>query len=166
MKIVRDAAVNAIDTVAKIANCIARLSIPMNPAKAAASAPMPNQNSTKPVVKISATMSIAPRMHQRIQIQSLIVDSALRQILQHEPRIRRTLREPAHEVRIPVFPIRNIDSYIETIARELSLKITPHAVEHLKLELLFSDSLAARKVDRRINHLRIVCRDAVVNAAS
>src|SRR5678816_477548 len=113
MKMVREAAVNAIDTPAKIKNCIARLSIPINPAKAAASAPIPNHNSTKPVVKISATMSIAPRMHQRTQIQS-IVDSALRQILQHEPHIRRTLSEPAHKVRIPVFPVRNIDCLLYT----------------------------------------------------
>src|SRR5215211_4348087 len=127
---VREAAVNPMDTTPTIINCIARLSMPMNPAKAAARAPMPNHNSTKPDVKISATMSIAPRMHQRTQNQSVIVDSALREILQHEPHIRRTLRQPAHEVRIPVFPIRNIDSDIEPIARELSLKITPHAVEH------------------------------------
>src|SRR5215211_4077332 len=119
---VREAAVNPIDTTAKIINCIARLSIPMKPAKAAASAPTPNQNSTKPDVKISATMSIAPRMHQRTHNHSLIVNSALRQILQHEPHIRRTLREPPHEVRIPVFPVRNIDPDIEPIARELSLQ--------------------------------------------
>src|SRR5215213_4210212 len=165
MKMVREAAVSAIDTTAKIANCIARLSIPMNPASAAASAPTPNQNSTKPDVKISATMSIAPRMHQRTQNHSLIVDSALRQILHYEPHIRRTFRQPAHEVRIPVFTIRNIDSYIETIACELSLKITPDAVKHLKLKLLFPDSLTLREIDRRVNHLRIVRRDAVVSAA-
>src|SRR5215213_2792463 len=165
MKMVREAAVNPIDTTAKIANCIARLSIPINPANAAASAPIPNQSSTKPDVKISATMSIAPRMHQRIQIQS-IVASALRQILQHEPHICRTFRKPAHEVRIPVFPIRNIYSYIETVARELSLKITPHTVKHLKLELLFPDSLARRKVYGRFDHLRIVCRNTVVDIAA
>src|SRR3569832_2670105 len=137
---VRDAAVSAIDTTAKIANCIARLSIPMNPANAAASAPMPNQSSTKPVVKISAMMSIAPKMHQRIQIQ-FIGTSALRQILQHEPHVRRPLGQPAHEVRIPVFSIRNIDPDVEPVARELSLQIAPDAVEHLKLKLFFSDSL-------------------------
>src|SRR6185503_3648929 len=140
--------------------------MPMNPAKAAASAPIPNQNSTKPDVKISATMSIAPRMHQRTQNQSVIVDSALRQILQHKPHIRRTLGQPAHEVRIPVFPVRNIDPDIEPIARELSLEIAPHAVEHLKLKLFFPDSLASREVDSRINHLRIVRRDAVIDTAA
>src|SRR5215213_7174235 len=166
MKMVREAAVNPIDTTAKIANCIARLSIPINPANAAASAPMPNQSSTKPDVKISATISIAPRMHQRTQNHSLIVNSALRQILQYEPHIRRTLSQPAHKIRIPVFPVRNIDPDIEPIARELSLKVAPHPVEHLELKLLFPDSLAPREVDSRIDHLRIVGRDPVVNAAS
>src|SRR6185295_20224927 len=132
---VREAAVSAIETTAKSANGIARLSIPRKPANAAASAPMPNQSSTKPVVKISATMSIAPRMHQSIQIQS--IDSALRQILHHEPHIRRAFREPAHEVRIPVFPIRHIDSDLVTIACELSLEVAPDTVEHLKLKLIF-----------------------------
>src|SRR5829696_2643624 len=108
----------------------------MNPAKAAASAPIPNQSSTKPDVKISATISIAPRMHQRIQNQSLILP--LREILHDEPDIRRALGQPAHEVRIPVFSVRNIDSNVVTIPGELMLKIPAYAVEHLKLELLLA----------------------------
>src|SRR5215218_9452366 len=99
MKIVRDAAVSATETTAKIKNWMTRLSMPINPANAAASAPIPNHSSTKPDVKISATISIAPRMHHRTQNQSLIL--SFREILQYEPDIRRPLREPAHEVRIP-----------------------------------------------------------------
>src|SRR6185295_18433500 len=106
--------------------------MPMNPAKAAASAPIPNQNNTKPDVKISATINIAPRTHQRTQNQSAI--STLREILQHEPHIRRALSQSAHEVRIPVFSIRNIDPYVETIPGELMLKVTADTVKHLKLK--------------------------------
>src|SRR6185295_5640875 len=138
--------------------------MPMNPAKAAASAPIPNQNSTKPDVKISATISIAPRMHQRTQNQSAI--SALREILHHEPDIRRALSQPAHEVRIPVFPIRNIDSHVEPIAGELVLKVAADAVKHLKLELLLADPFARGKFDRRIDHLRIVRGNAVISTAA
>src|SRR5215212_5015907 len=140
---------------------MARLSMPIKPANAAASAPIPNHSSTKPDVKISATMSIAPKMHHRTQNQSLIL--AFREILQHEPDIRRPLGEPAHEVRIPVFSIRNIDSQVETVARELSLQVSPHTVQHLKLVLLFRDSFTLGKVDRGVDHLRIVRRDAVIN---
>src|SRR5215208_1448922 len=158
MKIVREAAVSADETTAKIMNWMNRLSMPMNPAKAAASAPIPNQNSTKPDVKISATISIAPRMHQRTQNHSLIycfiragprksTASALRQILQHEPDIRRSFGQPAHEVRIPVFSVRNIHSHVESIPRELALKITTHTIQHLKLVLLFSDSFTRSEVD-------------------
>src|SRR5215217_3396673 len=115
-------------------------------------------------------MSIAPRMHHRTQNQSFIslffsasLWLTLREILQHEPDIRRPLGEPAHEVRIPVFSVRNIDSQVESVARELSLQITPHTVEHLKLVLLFPDTFPFSEVDRSIDHLRIVRRDAVIN---
>ena len=64
----RDAAVSAIDTIAKIKNCATRLSTPSKPANAAASAPMPNHSNTKPVEKISATIRIAPRIVQKIQM--------------------------------------------------------------------------------------------------
>src|ERR1041384_8240964 len=138
--------------------------MPMNPAKAAASAPIPNQNSTKPDVKISATISIAPRMHQRTQNQSAI--STLREILHDEPDIRRAFSQPAHEVRIPVFPVRNIDSHVEPIAGELVLKISPDAIEHLKLKLLLANPFARGKFDRRIDHLRIVRGDAMINTAA
>ena len=47
--------------------------MPTKLANAANNAPIPNQSSTNPVVKISAIMSIAPRMHQRTQNHSLIV---------------------------------------------------------------------------------------------
>ena len=48
--------------------------MPIKLAKAANNAPIPNQSSTNPDVKISATMSIAPRMHQITQNHSLIVE--------------------------------------------------------------------------------------------
>src|SRR6185436_13466745 len=64
--------------------------------------------------------------------------SALRKILHYEPDIRRPLGEPPHEVRIPVFSIRNIDSQVEAVACELVLQVAPDSVEHLKLVLLFA----------------------------
>src|SRR5215213_6845297 len=134
-----------------------RLSMPIKPANAAASAPIPNHNNTKPDVKISATMSIAPKMHHKTQNQSLML--TLREILQDEPDIRRPLGEPAHEVRIPVFSVRNIDSQVEPVACELSLEIAPHTIKHLKLVLLFPDTFTLREVDCRVDHLRIVRRD-------
>jgi len=72
MKIVRDAAVRPIETNAKIRNWTTRLLIPINPANAAASAPTPNHSSTKPDVKISATINIAASTLHNTQNQSLI----------------------------------------------------------------------------------------------
>src|SRR5690349_24316195 len=122
---VRDAAVKPIDTKAKIRNWTARLSIPTRPASAAASAPTPNHSSTKPDVKISATISIAPRMlhntHNQLGISVSVPGSAFEDVLHHEPNVRRTFCEPPHEVRIPVFPVRHIDSYVEAITRKLAL---------------------------------------------
>lgn len=75
--IVRDITVSEIDTTANAANCHPTPS-PTKAAKAAANAPRPNQNSTKPSVKISAiisptattshnihaTLSIRPNIHE------------------------------------------------------------------------------------------------------
>jgi hypothetical protein len=72
LQIVREAAVRPIETTAKIMNWTTRLLMPIKPASAAASAPMPNQSSTNPEVKISATMSIAPSTLHKIQSQSAI----------------------------------------------------------------------------------------------
>src|SRR5215213_4073777 len=114
--------------------------MPMNAANAATNAPMPNQSNTKPDVKISATMSIAASMLQRTQNQSLI--STFHEVLHHEPNICRALGQPAHEVRIPMFSVRNIDAHVEAVVRELSLQVAPHAEKHLELKLLFSDPFA------------------------
>src|ERR1041385_4069970 len=141
----------------------------MKAASAAASAPTPNHSNTKPDVKISATTSIAPRINHKTQYHSLIClrvfeslvplcgrGLAFCQVLQHEPDIRRSLSQPAHEVRIPVFPVRDIDSHVESVAGQLPLQITPDTVKHLKLELLFPNSLAGREFHRGIDHFWIV----------
>src|SRR4030095_13438480 len=182
-----------------------RLSIPTKAASPAASAPIPNHNSTKPDVKISATMRIAPSTAQNTQSPSVIAfslergglasdrgagagsrsrkflplpaapapdfarpphsNSNLKQILHHEPNICRPLGQPPHEVRIPVFSVRHIDSHVVAIARQLFLKIAPDAVQHLKLKFIFSDSFSCRKLNCRIDHLWIMRRDPVIDAA-
>src|SRR5687767_2577953 len=142
--------------------------MPTSPANAAASAPMPNHNSTKPDVKTSATMSIAPRMLHKTQNQSLIFVLLLltfHEVLHHKPDICRALGKPAHEVRIPVFSVRNIDAHVEAVSRELSLQVAPDAEEHLKLKLLFADAFALCEARRGVDHCWIVRGDAVVHAA-
>src|SRR5687767_12475118 len=98
MKIVREAAVRPIDTTTKITNWTSKLSMPIRPANAAASAPMPNHSRTKPDVKTSATINIAARTAHKTQNQSLIVESlpkelglTLQDVFHHKPDIRRAL---------------------------------------------------------------------------
>ena len=64
-----------------------------------------------------------------------------------------------------MFSIRHVDSHAVTIARQLLLQITADAVEHLKLECIFADPLALGKLNRGIDHLRIMGGDAVIGAA-
>ncbi len=65
-----------------------------------------------------------------------------------------------------MFSIRDIDSYVETVAGELALQVTTDTVEHLKFVLLLPDSFTRSKIDGGVDHLRIVRGDAVVNTAS
>src|SRR6185503_3476782 len=104
--------------------------MPIIPSKAAARAPIPNHRSTKPDVNTSATIRTNPSTTQKIQSQLPIyapfikVDSPLEHVLHHEPDIRRSLSQATHEVRIPVFSIRNIDPHVITVTCQLALEIT------------------------------------------
>src|SRR5215210_8698126 len=104
---VRESAVRADETTMKRMNCAASPA-PRKAASAAASAPTPNQSSTKPGVKTSAMTRTTPRIVHRIQPQFSLIfgrPSALQKVLQHEPDVGRALGEPAHEVRIPGLPV-------------------------------------------------------------
>src|SRR5438034_4859553 len=129
MKIVREAAVSAIETPAKIKNWSPRLLMPIKPVNAAASAPIPNQSSTKPELNTSATMRIKPSTHQRIQIRLSMFALAFKQIAHHKPDVCRALSQPAHKVRIPVFAIRHIDAHVITVARQPGLQVAANAIE-------------------------------------
>src|SRR5438105_15351496 len=96
--------------------------------------------------------------------RALVSDLALEHVLQHEPDVGGSLCQTAHEVWIPSLPIWHIDAHVVTVARELHLQVAAHTVEHLKLEGRFRDALALSKINRRIEHLRIVRSDAMIDA--
>src|SRR5262245_20467607 len=113
---------------------------PRNPSSAAASAPTPNQRSTKPGVKTSATIITTPKMAQTIHEYDSISlvwsrhpgrtgrQLTLEHILHHEPNIGGPLGQPPHEVRIPVFAVRNVDPHAISVAGQLDLQVAADPV--------------------------------------
>ena len=91
--------------------------------------------------------------------------SSLPKVLHHKPNICRTLRQPAHEIRIPVLTVWHIDAHIIPVARQLLLQIAANAVKHLKLECILADALIARIANGGVNHVRIVRGDSMIGAA-
>src|SRR2546421_3674851 len=85
-------------------------------------------------------------------------------IFQYEPDVRGAFSQPPHEIRIPVLAIWHIDAHVVTIIRQLRLKVAAHAVEHLKLESLFTYSFTLGVINRGIYHLRVVRRYDVIYA--
>src|ERR1043166_1370204 len=139
---VRESAVRIIESAMKMRNCAARPT-PRTLASAAASAPTPNQSSTKPGVKTSAMMSTTPRIVQRIQMMLSIsvrachrmkgarngarrekvkrggrAASALEKVLHDEPDVRGALGQAAHEVRIPGLAVRAVAAHAVPLARQ------------------------------------------------
>src|ERR1043166_5265669 len=137
---VRESAVRIIESAMKMRNCAARPT-PRTLASAAASAPTPNQSSTKPGVKTSAMMSTTPRIVQRIQMMLSISvrachrmkgarngarrekvkgggrpASPLKKVFHDDPDVRGPLARAAHKVRIPGFAVRDVDAHAVTLA--------------------------------------------------
>src|SRR5215211_3222108 len=125
---VRESAVSADETTMKRMNCAASPA-PRKAASAAASAPTPNQSSTKPGVKTSAMTSTTPSTVHRIHVQfSPIAALAFEEVLHHEPDVGGALGEPAHEVRVPRLPVRHVDPHVVALSRQALLQVAPHAV--------------------------------------
>ena len=57
-------------------------------------------------------------------------------ISQNEPHVCGTLGKTAHEIRVPVAAIRNIDSHPISLSHQPFLQVSPYPVEHLKLKLV------------------------------
>ncbi len=51
------------------------------------------------------------------------------------------LAEPAHEVRVPLRPVRRRDEHLVAARGEVELELRPHAVEHLELEPVAADAV-------------------------
>src|SRR5437762_1939860 len=80
----------------------------------------------------SAFWLSAPQCGQNIRVLPLAL--ALKHILQHEPDVRGSLRQAAHEIGIPGLAVRDIDAHAVAVAHELLLQVAAHAIEHLELE--------------------------------
>ena len=60
--------------------------------------------------------------------------SALQHVLRQEDHIRRTLRQPPHEVGIPLRAERHIHPHPVAFLDQRTLQIAAHSVEHLELK--------------------------------
>src|SRR5215471_7675757 len=107
--------------------------------------------------------TLTPALSQREREQSTS-KSPLQKILQHKPDVCRPLSQSPHEVRIPVFSVRHVDPHAPAVAGELFLQIAPDPVKHLKLKSVFSDPFALRKINRRVDHLRVMRGNAMIGA--
>src|SRR5439155_26818565 len=81
------------------------------------------------------------------------------QVLEEEERIRRPLRQAAHQIPIPIGPERRRDEHSESAADEVELELRTHAVEHLELEPVALHPLALDEPDRMLDQPLVVRRD-------
>ena len=66
---------------------------------------------------------------------------SFQQILHYKPNVRGSFCETAHEIRIPVLPIGNVNPHSPAVPRQLLLQIATDAVKHLKLKGVFGNPL-------------------------
>ena len=89
-------------------------------------------------------------------------DHFLQHVASDERNIRRTLGEPAHEIRIPLRSEWNVDTHPVSVAHELFLEVAPHSVQHLKLESVRSDVVLACEAPGFPHHSLVVSCDSGV----
>src|SRR5256885_15020619 len=80
------------------------------------------------------------------------------EVSNEEAHIRGSLGKPPHEIRKPVVAIGDINADAVTVPHQPLLQIDSHAVQHLKLEVVFRDFIFRRTPDCRSNHARIMRR--------
>src|SRR5687768_5279943 len=69
------------------------------------------------------------------------------------------LGEPAHEIRIPLGPVRHVDAQSIALSQQPALEIPPDAEQHLELEAVLTDVALAREGADALDHVRIVGGD-------
>src|SRR2546427_6524793 len=84
---------------------------------------------------------------------------------QQERDVGGALGETAHEVRIPLFPERDVDADGPAVAPQRALQVAPHAVQHLELEAARHDAAPARERLRVRDDPDVVGRDPGVGTA-
>lgn len=138
----------------------------IQPGQAVERASFPVRHDADEDISTNSLMSTQPSALGYIAVQRFASSepSISDHVSQDEPHIRRTLGQAAHEIRIPVAPIRHIHSQSISVAHELLLQIAPYAVEHLKLELVRLDVLLVNKCAGRSDDVLIVSRDPVIDA--
>src|SRR5580704_13700586 len=73
------------------------------------------------------------------------------EVPRQEHHIRRPLRQPPHEVRIPGRPERDIDPHAEPLTRQPSLQVAAHAIQHLELERALGNYLLAGELPHLVH---------------
>src|SRR6476469_9514686 len=76
--------------------------------------------------------------------------------------VGRALREPAHEIRIPLGAEGHVAADAIPFLHERFLEVAADAVEHLELEAVDADSLLLRPALGLVDHRRVVAGDARV----
>src|SRR5580704_4429031 len=82
-----------------------------------------------------------------------------------ETEVGGALGKPAHEIREPVVAVGDVDAQAIAVFHKHALQVSAHAVEHLKLEIVFGNPPGGRPANGFRDHVRVVRGDSVVKAA-
>src|SRR5687768_10955999 len=104
------------------------------------------------------TWAFAPVYPRQRDLSGTLPEDAAK----HEQHVRRPLREPSHEVRIPLGSVRDVHPQARAAIEQAALEVAPDAVQHLVLEPIGTDAALARGGGDALEHVGIVRRDAGV----
>src|ERR1700738_2348822 len=93
------------------------------------------------------------------------VSGAAEEVAGEEGYVGGALGQTAHEVGEPVAAVGDVDAQAIAVFDEAALEIGAHAVEHLALEVIFSNLFGGGEANGRGDHGGIVRGDAVIKAA-
>src|SRR5712692_150192 len=86
-------------------------------------------------------------------------------VTHHEPYVRWALREPAHEPRIPIAPVRDEHDGCAAFAGETFLLGALYAVEHLHFKIFLPEALRCGKIGQPSHQGNVMRAESGTHAA-
>src|SRR5271156_2740657 len=83
-----------------------------------------------------------------------------------ETEVGGALGKAAHEIRDPIVAVGDVDAQAIAVFHQHALQVGTHAVQHLKLEIVFGNLPGGCRANGFRDHARVVRGDSVVKAAA